>query len=273
MPEGTHYKNCEEAKRHICRCGYCGGALHGWQGWVQLARDNDRRAIRKEELTTGLTRRLNGDLRRDRLNLARITDRARVDIADHLARPANQRLTDPDRVEQLGQALAEQTWHQIRAAIDAGSADPAQVRRELAHHTWCDLIVGLIRLLDGAMRASEEFGEAAVDSVVRMILRSSQQGDREAVTEEVVRMVVNRVFHAIKTTFVAHVPVLQLLTDDKALTALRILAVFACPAPERHPELRKYALEPLAAEGNEFVSAEVKKWLYEVLPDWPESLN
>ncbi|TWG21071.1 hypothetical protein FHX34_103601 [Actinoplanes teichomyceticus] len=278
MPEGTHNNNCAYAKGHDCACGGCGGARHGWQGWLRMAGDADRRSARSRHLRARLTRRQNGGLRRDQPNRARIVDLARLDTADWLARqhdaPAGSRErpdlpSELDQVAGLGRALADDTWSDIRAAIDATAADPARARRQLAAHTWCDLLVALIRSVEVMAAAEETFGDSAADAVVRAILASSRQKDRDQITEQILRIVVSRVFAAIRVATIAHVPVLQLLTDPGSLPALRALAVFICPAPERHPEVRRYALAPLAANGPGAVTAQTRHWLSEVWPDWP----
>lgn len=307
MPDGTHNGNCANARGHRCECGGCAGALHGWQGWTDLAGSDLARAQRREQLTAALTRRRNGQMRRDQQNRGRVTDLARLDIADWLAArrgvtsdpagthpassfasterigdglsetpatPANSAgepgtpVSELDLVRQLGRALAEEPWSKIKADLAEEVPDDMQIRQRLAHHTWCDLLVALIRLFEGATRVTKRFGEKAVTFVTEKIVQSSKQKYRGRVSERAVGIVVGRVFAAIKTATIAHIPLLNLLTGRHALLALRVLAVFTCPAPEDHPEVRKYALEPLASDGREILTNRVKEWLSDLLPDW-----
>jgi hypothetical protein len=66
---------------------------------------------------------------------------------------------------------------------------------------------------------------------------------------------------------VGHLPLVHLLSGERALLALRILAVFACPAPEEHAEVRTHALRPLIVDGRKILSDRVKEQLSELLPD------
>lgn len=307
MPDGTHNGNCANARGHRCECGGCAGALHGWQGWTDLAGSDLARAQRREQLAAALTRRRNGQMRRDQQNRGRVTDLARLDIADWLAarrgvtggsagiHPAaslasteriggglsetpaashnsegeqGASVSELDLVRELGRALAEEPWSKIKADLAEEVPDDMQVRQRLAHHTWCDMLVALIRLLEGATRVTKQFGEKAVAFVTEKIVQSSKQKYRGRVSERALGIVVGRVFAAIKTATIAHVPLLNLLTGQRALLALRILAVFTCPAPEDHTEVRKYALEPLASDGREILTNRVKEWLGDLLPDW-----
>lgn len=269
MPNGTHNDNCASAKGHQCRCGGCGGALHGWQGWVRLANSDDDRRQRREQLTASLTRRRDGRLRRDRPNRGRVTDLARLDVADWLGERRQQKpVSDLALVEDLGAKLAADPWLSLKADLDTKVPDPDQVRKELAHHTWCDLLIALVRLMDGATQLSSDLGDRATAFVVEKIMQSSEQQFRQKINEEVLGIVVGNVFTAIRTATIAHVPVLELLRGERALLALRILALFACPAPEDHLEVRKYALDPLAGDGRDILTARAKEWLGDLLPDW-----
>ncbi|WP_433301251.1 hypothetical protein ACQP2F_05555 [Actinoplanes sp. CA-030573] len=177
-------------------------------------------------------------------------------------------ISELDLVRELGRALAEEPWSKIKADLAEEVPDDMQVRQRLAHHTWCDLLVALIRLLEGAIRMTKRFGEKAVTFVTEKIVQSSKQDYRGRATERALGIVVGRVFAAIKTATIAHIPLVNLLTGQRALLALRILAVFTCPAPEDHPEVRKHALEPLASDGREILTNRVKEWLSDLLPDW-----
>lgn len=309
MAGGSHNGSCANATGHQCKCGGCGGALHGWQGWVDLARSDDARDRRRGQLEGKLGRDpRSGKLRSNRANRGHVADLARLDITDWLAarnndpgsnqtggrpdierEPAGRRsdattglvgqrressseltaqLSDLDLVEQFGRQLTKDTWPKIANDLDTNITDAAKIRKQLAHHTWCDLLIALVRLVESATRLTNEIRAKAEEAITRMILKSSKQDERRQITERILGTVVGRVLTALTAATVAHVPMLQLLTGEKALRALRILAVFACPAPEDHAEVRKHALEPLATDSREILTEQTKKRLGELLPTW-----
>lgn len=71
------------------------------------------------------------------------------------------------------------------------------------------------------------------------------QANRAHVTEAVVNIVMDKVWHAFVAAAFGGIPLLDVLSNDDALRALRILAVFICPAPEEHEAVRQHALKPL----------------------------
>lgn len=48
---GNHNENCAKAVGHACACSGCGGSLHGWEGWLGLAKGDVRdRQVKKEKI-------------------------------------------------------------------------------------------------------------------------------------------------------------------------------------------------------------------------------
>ncbi|NMO93916.1 hypothetical protein [Actinomycetospora sp. TBRC 11914] len=86
MVRSQHYKNCEEARLHQCRCTWCGGALHGWIGWIDLTREAQGSSEREEELRdraeTEWKRYKDPSRRRRRRRQLReqVVDRVRLDL-------------------------------------------------------------------------------------------------------------------------------------------------------------------------------------------------
>jgi hypothetical protein len=104
--------------------------------------------------------------------------------------------------------------------------------------------------------------------IARAMLRSSMQRKRPDVTRAIVDLVVDRVWNAFITGPSGSVPVLADLTNDELLRNLRILAVFICPAPEDHLEVREHALKPLGDDAKHILTEETKARLATMFREW-----
>ena len=58
----------------------------------------------------------------------------------------------------------------------------------------------------------------------------------------------------------------------ETLRSLRILAVFICPAPEDHKEVREHALEPLRDDARAIITAQTKARLARLFDEWTASI-
>jgi hypothetical protein len=158
------------------------------------------------------------------------------------------------------------TWPEIAAELgDTNSA--RDIKRELAYHFWCDLFIGLVRVIETSQHALDKIPEEAKEAVKRMILRSSMDAKRSHVTNAVVDVVVDRVWQAFKEAMVGYVPLLS-ITREEALRSLRILAVFICPAPEKHKEVREHALKPLGDDARQIITEQTKAQLEKLFDEW-----
>lgn len=88
----------------------------------------------------------------------------------------------------------------------------------------------------------------------RMLLKSSKKGLRKHIAEGVVDLVVGKVWSALRGLVAAKIPLL----GPAGLRALRMLAVFTCPAPEAHREVYEHAVVPLMDDARGAISEEVK---------------
>jgi hypothetical protein len=68
----------------------------------------------------------------------------------------------------------------------------------------------------------------------------------------------------VKTAVTAKIPILAAVTSDDVLRMLRMLAIFMCPAPEAHREVRERALDPLGEDVRAVITDETKERLREV---------
>jgi hypothetical protein len=147
-------------------------------------------------------------------------------------------------------------------------SDITAVGHDLAQHGWCDLLVGLVRVVEHFRAALKAIPDDAKKTVKRAILDSSQHPFRAHVGERVVDIVVDRVWGVFLAAITGGVPALTALSSDELLRDLRILAVFICPAPERHPEVREHAMKPLGDEAVEILKDETKARLAKVFSEW-----
>lgn len=81
-------------------------------------------------------------------------------------------------------------------------------------------------------------------------------------------IVVDKVWSAFKGAMVANVPLLSIITEEDAVRSLRILAVFICPSPEDHKEVREHALKPLDDDARNILTQETKKRLAKLFDEW-----
>jgi hypothetical protein len=173
-----------------------------------------------------------------------------------------------DQVVTLAEAMTRSTWQEISAELDADLPAARETKRQLAHHGWCDLFVGLIQVVDASREALNRIPDGAKSVVKAAILHSSMQGMRKQVTGAVIDVVVDKVWIAFKTAISAKIPLLGIITSEDAARSLRILAVFTCPAPENHEEVRRYALKPLGEDAEEIVRDQTKERLSELFIEW-----
>jgi hypothetical protein len=88
--------------------------------------------------------------------------------------------------------MTRSTWQEISAELDADMPAPREIKRQLAHHGWCDLFVGLIQVVDTSRDALDRIPDGAKSLVKAAILHSSMQGKRKQVTGAVVDVVVDK---------------------------------------------------------------------------------
>lgn len=285
MAGGNHNTACANARGYTCKCTGCGGSLHGWQGWIDLAdaapevREHRRGELEGRAKIDARTQQMRATVGNRRL----CVDLIRLDIADYLYRDNLRRQTvgkasdsdlsepdaphestsDRDWVVELAERIMGDTWQAIASELDqialergAAAKKIKGVKAELASHTWCDLLVGVIRLIEDAGEIVDELAEEAKNFVRDAIQGSTRQGWRAHVTRTIVDLVLDRAWPAFtRVALAVTLPVL----DTTVLRALRMLAVFACPDPERHSEVRCHALIPLLADGLGIVTEETKR--------------
>ncbi|WP_148311575.1 hypothetical protein [Amycolatopsis japonica] len=184
--------------------------------------------------------------------------------------------TPPDVVDQvnvIAKAMTEDIWQEIVESLPGSPDEVRAIRLQLADHGWCDLLVGFVLVLEKFGKAVDTVPEKAKKLIVEAIRRSSKQEKRTQLTEVVVGMIVDKAWGAFKAVAIAQSPVLGVLANDELLRNLRMLAVFICPAPEKHEEVRNHAVDPLVKDACGYVSAEAKEWLGKQFDQWIERVE
>jgi hypothetical protein len=166
-----------------------------------------------------------------------------------------------DQVTTFARAMTEEIWQDVVAELPGTPAEIRQIRLQLADHGWCDLFIGVVRVLEKFGKAFDEIPDRAKKIIVKTIRRSSRGDKRPALTKFVVNLIVDKAWAAFKGALIAHSPIFGVLTSEELLRNLRMIALFICPAPESHEEVRKHALEPLADDAQGYVSDAAKEWL------------
>jgi len=271
MGDPRHTSSCANAIGHRCLCAGCGGSRHGWPGWLSLARETrDVRLSRTAQHEAAL----NSPSRRPKkAHREACSDLARTNVASWLAtQTCSDVAGDNDApsatnaaiedVNRLAEALTHEPWNKILQGLS--QADSAiNIRKELAAHVWCDLIIGLIQVVHDAKSMLDGLSNAARSSIISVVLNSSLQQQRQHIAPELVEVMVGGVCAAFEG-FVRAAPG---VTPESLLRALRILALFICPAPESHDAVRENALKPLGDDALGILTSETKEYLTRLFAD------
>jgi hypothetical protein len=180
-------------------------------------------------------------------------------------------LDRPDAVEQVAvfaQAMTKDIWQDVLEDLGGSPEEIRAIRLQLADHGWCDLFIGFVQVLEMFGKVVEKIPDKAKEIIAEAILGSSKQKLRSALTKRVVDKVVDKAWAAFKAAMIAHSPLFSLLSSDDLLRNLRMIAVFICPAPEKHEEVRKHAVDPLLGDACDYISDETKKWLATQFKQW-----
>lgn len=176
-----------------------------------------------------------------------------------------------DLVEALAWSMTDaEVWEGIYRNLADTPDSRRAIARDLASHVWCDLFVGLSRFVEKCQNLIEKVPGWGKGVVRLAVSTASNHSKRGLVTEKVVDLVVDRVWGAFKGAAVGGFPFLALVTREEAVRILRILALFTCPAPESHLEVREHSLKPLGDECVGLLADATKERLVQLFPEWEE---
>ncbi|MET7669560.1 hypothetical protein [Micromonospora luteifusca] len=286
MAVNTHRLNCSNAQNPGCECSGCGGSLHGWGGWATLAverpaiRDERRRALKDD-----ITKEDAGALIFNEKNRRKSLDLARLDLADYLwdadprpkgDAPLPRRFEvgdweavpfDNGRMNILADEVMGKPWDEISDSIGTlvGNKQTARnIKKDLASHGWCSLLVALIQLIEKVNKAIGLIADTVKQTLKDALSKRFTCRIAKQLKDAVVDIVVDRVWSALTRLLDAHFPLLGADT----VRVLRMLAVFACPSVERHRDVYQHALVPLMADGRGLVAEEVKAQVATLFTAW-----
>ncbi|WP_422740506.1 hypothetical protein ACN263_15415 [Micromonospora sp. WMMD729] len=282
MVVNTHRANCENAKNPGCECSGCGGSLHGWGGWADLAvKPPAAREERRQVLRGKLRRTSAGTLGFNANNRQQSVDLARLDLAGHLwdtdprptpdgSRPRDFKVNespsldfDNARMNILADEVMTTPWNEIEGGIDAlvGNKQTArEIKKGLAWHGWCSMLVALIQVIE---KVNEAIGLVA-DVAKQALSKRFDSGIAKQLKDAVVDLVVDKVWSGLRRLLDAHFPLL----GADPVRALRMLAVFACPSVEQHRRVYQHALVPLMGDAKGLVAEEVKAQVAALFTAW-----
>lgn len=181
----------------------------------------------------------------------------------------------PDAVEQVAafaRAMTRDIWQDVLAELDGSPEEIKAIRLQLASHGWCDLFIGFVQALEMFGKVVEKIPDKAKDIIAEAICGSSMQKTRSELTKRVVGMVVDKAWTAFKAAAITHSPLFGLLSSDDLLRNLRFIAIFICPAPARHEEVKEHAVDPLLRDAHDYISGETKQWLATQFKQWADGV-
>jgi hypothetical protein len=166
-------------------------------------------------------------------------------------------------VDQLANALGKPVFDALVKDLEA---DPEtgpkvrQIRKSMAaSHYWCSLFLALAE----AVAAYGEIWDAVAGMAKQEIIRSLQPlpKDLSPLASKVADLLVNRAVGALRAAAAGSNPVIAVLDSPQTLRALRILAIFCCPSPPRHPGIEQNCVKPLLDDGEEMLRDETRSRL------------
>ncbi|MEU1394591.1 hypothetical protein ABZ403_00610 [Micromonospora zamorensis] len=286
MAVNTHRLNCENAQNPGCECSGCGGSLHGWGGWTRLAFQRpDVRDERRRTLRGKIKKNSAGKLGFNANNRQQLVDLARLDLADHLwvtdPRPRTEGELERDfdvndkaatsfdnrRINILADEIMANAGKEIPEDIHnlVGNEQTArEIRKDLARHGWCSLLVALIQLIEKVDKAIGLVAAVAKNALKNALSKHLTCRIAEQLKDAVVDIVVDKVWSGLARLLDAHFPLLGADT----VRVLRMLAVFACPSVDRHRDVYQHALVPLMGDGQGLVAEDIKAQVATLFTAW-----
>jgi hypothetical protein len=176
-----------------------------------------------------------------------VIDSAVADLVDWLA-------GEPDCtavIRDIATSFADDVLDRVNSLLDAERTTTAKI----ASHFWCELVAALagqvaeiLELLkDGVIRTVQDLASLVETSILR-VLATALHTPPSRGTPAGTRRATKAVYEIALRVLATKIAELILAKPQLVLRALRILGVFICPAPEYHPAVLEYCLEPLLKE-------------------------
>jgi hypothetical protein len=263
-----HPVRCENAKRPVCRCGVCGGSLHGWPYALTLTKP--KKAPERADLRVAAEQAWAEAAAPGRSILQRYRNRrkaraavksAKADVIDWLASMLTAPpLTVGQAESQLVQPLGDLVSTKVFAALcEAAGENERKARGEFArNHLFCSLLAASACAMQ---QVSDDLNN--IITVVAGRLTTYMIGDEQVQNSPLLAGIAADTLAKGMKGLVGNLPVVQQFSQLQR--AAQILAPLMCPAPDKHEEVIRCCLKPLGAP---MLSQAVQDRLKEAFPDW-----
>ena len=262
----AHDGRCANAKTSQCKCGGCGGSLHGWPSALTLTgpdkapeREARRAAADRAWAEAAAPRRLRYRLTRRKARAA--IKAAMADVIDWLSGS----LTGPplaaaEGETQLIQDLGDLVSTKVFAALcKAAGENQRKARGEFArNHLFCALLAATACAMQHVSDDLDKITAAVAGRLVMYTIGSNQVQNPPFLADVAAGALVKGM-----DGLVNNLPVVQQF--NQLQRAAQILALLMCPAPDEHEEVVRCCLKPL---GEPVLSQAVQEKLKQALPEW-----
>lgn len=226
----AHNVSCARAIHRRCVCTGCGGALHGWYGAIELAREptdekrKEFRAKTDKEWAVNATKSSEAG----RISI----DSVVADFIDWLA--WNEDVTN--RVQVIGDTLAQNVIRKLEDSVEPIELE--KFKGDSLHHFWCDLLAAFAC----AIARFRWWHNQAYEFSVADIFKLRKEDKRPLIEEWLIKFALRTAWEALSHAM----PGLSSTHINEMLWAIRIFAILLCPAPEEHRAVAKCCLDPIA---------------------------
>lgn len=167
-----------------------------------------------------------------------------------------------EQLNRLAEAMASEPFDGLFGEMEgAYSSDEIKaVRKLLTNHFWCTLFLAFAEAVSTLQEHADKI-PAFVKTQMSAWLAQPGKRDAGPLAQWVVEKLVDRAWAGLKSVISLKFPVVGLVLSAETVRALRILAMFSCPVPRRHPGMTQHAVRPLMEDGANLVSEEVRRQL------------
>lgn len=135
-------------------------------------------------------------------------------------------------------------------------------------HLWCELLAQTAHALDEFKDRYDRAKKAVVAALTSADERRPDGWTALLVDKDVIERAVNLVFKHLPRVATGSITVEDTF---RLIWPARVLAVFMCREPRRHPAVREYCVKPIVRYGAAEIRERVKDRLRQAFPlDWPE---
>jgi hypothetical protein len=262
----AHDSRCASAKTSQCKCGGCGGSLHGWPSALTLTgpdkapeREARRAAADRDWAEATAPRRFRQRLSRRKGRAA--IKAAKVDVIDWLsgsltAPPSTAAEVESQLIQDLGDLVSTKVF---AALCEAAGQNQRKARAEFArNHLFCSLLAATACAMQ---QVSDDLSKVTTAVAGRLVTYTI--GGKQVQNPPFLAEVAAGALAKDMGGLVSSLPVFQQF--NQLQRAAQILALLMCPAPDEHEDVVRCCLKPL---GEPILSQAVQDKLKQALPEW-----